>query len=63
MPVARRTDNRDLFAVLMGHACHPVCSPWKHTSLDADYCGYAMDEAEKRLGADKVPVIFFQPAG
>ncbi|WP_086663198.1 hypothetical protein [Lentzea kentuckyensis] len=60
--VARRADNYDLFAVLAGHACHPVCSPHGHTSLDADYCGYAMDEVEKRLGATKVLVMFFQGA-
>ena len=60
--VARRTDNRDLFAVLMGHACHPVCSPHMGLTGDADYCGYAMDEVEKRLGYGKVPVIFFQGA-
>lgn len=57
--VARRTDNRDLFAVLVGHTCHPVCSGWMLPTQDADYCGYAMDEVEKRLG---VPVIFFQGA-
>ncbi|MFI5592846.1 hypothetical protein ACIA5G_47890 [Amycolatopsis sp. NPDC051758] len=60
--VARRADNRDLFAVLAGHACHPVCATWMSRTLDADYCGYAMDEVEKRLGETNVPVIFFQGA-
>ncbi|MFD8497691.1 hypothetical protein [Amycolatopsis sp. NPDC059657] len=57
--VAQRTDNRDLFAVLAGHVCHPVCAAWASTALDADFCGWAVDNAEKRLGA---PVVFFQGA-
>ena len=58
--VARRTDsNRNLFAVLVGHTCHPVCGPWMGTNTDSDYCGYAVDEVEKRLG---VPAVFFQGA-
>lgn len=59
--VARRTDNYDLFAVLAGHTCHPVCGPHMGLTLDADYCGFAADEVEKRLGPG-VPVIFFQGA-
>ncbi|MFS8095843.1 hypothetical protein LFM09_01780 [Lentzea alba] len=58
--VARRTDaNRNLFAVLVGHTCHPVCSPYMGNNTDSDYCGYAVDEVEKRLG---VPTVFFQGA-
>ncbi|GLY51451.1 hypothetical protein [Lentzea sp. NBRC 102530] len=56
--VARRADNFDLFAVLAGHACHPVCVD-RNANPDSEYCGYAMIETGKRLG---VPVMFFQGA-
>ncbi|SFW86770.1 hypothetical protein SAMN04489730_6499 [Amycolatopsis australiensis] len=54
--LARRIDNGNPFAVLFGHACHPVCRG-NDTVYDSDHCGYASEAVERALG---VPALFFQ---
>ncbi|GLY49819.1 hypothetical protein Lesp01_34750 [Lentzea sp. NBRC 102530] len=57
--LARRVSDGAPHAVLFGHACHPVCHPFATTTFDADHCGRASAEVERRLG---VPALFFQGA-
>ncbi|MBP2326424.1 hypothetical protein JOF56_006809 [Kibdelosporangium banguiense] len=57
--VARRAGDDELFLVLVGHACHPVCAERMSPDLDADFCGRLVADIRQRLG---VPAIFFQGA-
>ncbi|PKW00071.1 hypothetical protein ATK30_0144 [Amycolatopsis echigonensis] len=54
--LARRQSDGNPFAVLFGHACHPV-SRNNDTVYDSDHPGFASEAIENALG---VPALFFQ---
>jgi neutral ceramidase len=55
--VARNTTgDKKPYALLFGHACHPVCQA-RSSTLDTDYCGQAAAKIEQELA---VPALFFQ---
>jgi neutral ceramidase len=56
--LARRGSDGVPYAVLFGHACHPVCRG-RDSTIDSDHCGYAAELVTQRLG---VPALFFQGA-
>ncbi|MFI9811661.1 hypothetical protein [Saccharothrix variisporea] len=54
--LARHADDGYPLVVLFGYACHPVARG-NDEVFDSDYCGYAAERIEERLG---VMALFFQ---